>query len=287
MRMEEGSDPVAENNAAANDNQRAADNEKIKNYRLMDDVFFRAFIRDNIPAAELIFKIILQKENVKISKMETQRDMKNLKGRSSEFDFSGIVDGKPADLEIENSKEDADFHRARYHSSLLDSDSLKPGQDYTDLHDSYVVFITASDVVGYGDPYYLIERIIKGRNKDVEDGSHIIYVNGEYKGKDDIGWLMHDFNCTKPDDMHFGLLKETARFLKETKKGVAIMYKEMDELRKEGYDAGVSAGTEENKKENAAEMIRDGILTDEKIAQYAGLTIAQVKDLREQAVAMA
>lgn len=38
------------------------------------------------------------------------------------------------------------------------------------------------------------------------DGSHIIYVNGQYKNDSDpIGRLMHDFRCTNAADMsiHF------------------------------------------------------------------------------------
>ncbi len=30
------------------------------------------------------------------------------------------------------------------------------------------------------------------------DGEHILYVDGEYRGDDEIGDLMHDFNCSDP-----------------------------------------------------------------------------------------
>ena len=30
---------------------------------------------------------------------------------------------------------------------------------------------------------------------------HILHVNGQYKGEDDLGKLMHDFLCNDPDDM--------------------------------------------------------------------------------------
>ena len=38
------------------------------------------------------------------------------------------------------------------------------------------------------------------------DGSHIIYVNGKYRGNDEIGKLMYDFSCTNPDDMNYEAL---------------------------------------------------------------------------------
>ena len=34
-------------------------------------------------------------------------------------------------------------------------------------------------------------------------GTHILYVNGEYRGDSDLGKLMHDFNCMDAEDMYF------------------------------------------------------------------------------------
>ena len=33
------------------------------------------------------------------------------------------------------------------------------------------------------------------------NGSHILYVNGKYRGNDEIDKLMHNFSCTNPEDM--------------------------------------------------------------------------------------
>lgn len=43
----------------------------------------------------------------------------------------------------------------------------------------------------------------------------IIYVNGEYRSADEFGWLMHDFNCTKADNIHYELIEEGTKYLKE------------------------------------------------------------------------
>ena len=65
------------------------------------------------------------------------------------------------------------------------------------------------------------------------DGAHILYVNGEYRGESDIGKLMHDFNCTNADDMNFALMAERTRYLKENPKEVSDMCKAMEDLRNE------------------------------------------------------
>ena len=36
--------------------------------------------------------------------------------------------------------------------------------------------------------------------------AHILYVNGKYRGDDEVGKLMHDFSCTDPDDMNYEIL---------------------------------------------------------------------------------
>ena len=57
-----------------------------------------------------------------------------------------------------------------------------------------------------------------------------LYVNGEYRDDSAIGKLMHDFNCADADDMHYGLLAERTRYLKENSKGVNEMYRTMEEV---------------------------------------------------------
>ena len=55
---------------------------------------------------------------------------------------------------------------------------------------------------------YPVERYITiGEEKVLfGDGSHILYVNGKYRGDDEVGKLMHDFSCTDPDDMNYEIL---------------------------------------------------------------------------------
>ena len=65
--------------------------------------------------------------------------------------------------------------------------------------------------------------------------THILYVNGEYRGDSDLGKLMHDFDCTDAEDMYFDLMAEKTRYLKENPKGVNEMCKVMEDLRNESY----------------------------------------------------
>lgn len=63
-----------------------------------------------------------------------------------------------------------------------------------------VIFITENGYYKAGKPVYVIQNMNLTLGKPFDDGSHILYVNGEYRDDSDIGRLMHDFNCTCADD---------------------------------------------------------------------------------------
>ena len=103
-----------------------------------------------------------------------------------------------------------------------------------------------------GKPVYSIERMNLDTGKPFEDGEHILYVNGEYRDETPIGKLMHDFSCTDPETMYYDDLAERVRFFKESKEGVAIMCKAIEDMRiaswKEGKKEGIKEGEKKVKK---------------------------------------
>ena len=122
-------------------------------------------------------------------------------------------------------------------------------------------------------PIYPVERYVTiGENKVLfGDGSHIIYVNGKYRGNDEIGKLMYDFSCTNPDDMNYEALAKKARYFKQDEKGVATMCKIMEDMRNE---AALN-----NARETAKRLIKKGKMTLEEIAECVPLL--SLDELRE------
>ena len=111
----------------------------------------------------------------------------------------------------------------------MDADITVPGEDAKNLPESYVIFITENDIFKKGKSLYKIDRYVDGEEL-FNDETHIIYVNGEYKGNDPIGDLMHDFHCKKADDMKSKLLADRARYLKEDEKRVKHMCRIMEDF---------------------------------------------------------
>ena len=129
----------------------------LKNLTIMSDVFMRNVLKDR-KCTEYILQVIMEKKNLKIVDQVLQKDYKNLQGRSAILDcVVQDADGKQFDVEIQQEKEGASPRRARYHSGLLDMNTLDPGQEFDRLPDTYVIFITWTDTFGRGLPIYHIQ----------------------------------------------------------------------------------------------------------------------------------
>ena len=207
--------------------------EYIRKMRLMDDEFMSKVFDDDPESTEHILKIILQREDIHVLSVKTQFSVHSLEGHSVRLDILAKDDnGVLFNVEIQRADEGAGQKRARYYSGLLDSMALGKGEDYNALADTYVIFITEHDVLKEGKAVYHVERMIDGQ-KPFGDGSHIVYVNGSYRGNTAIGDLMHDFSCTSSDDIKDPLLQRRAKYFKETTEGVASVSRLMEQMRNE------------------------------------------------------
>ncbi len=215
----------------------------IRKLNLLDDNLMTLVFDRNIEAAELLLNVILERNDLKVLEVIAQREYKNpmSDGRSITIDiYAKDGDDKVYDVEVQRASAGADVHRARFHSSMIDTKMLKAGQEFNEIHDSYVIFITASDVMGAGCSLYHIDRVIKETGAYFGDGSHIIYVNGSYKDDSDpVGKLMHDFRCLSSVDMFYPILAKQLKYFKETEGGQDIMCQVFEELAEKRADEKV------------------------------------------------
>ena len=250
------------------------DLERLKRFRPMDDTFMRGLFKDDIPLAQLVLRIITGMPDLTLLTCETQADMKRVTGaRSICLDaYATDSGGRKYDIEIQRADSGADPHRARYHSSLMDVENLDEKQDYRELPDTYVIFITEKDYYKSGEPLYVIEHMNRTLSQPFEDGAHILYVNGEYRGDSALGKLMHDFNCTDAGEMNYELLAKKTRYLKENPKGVSEMCKVMEELRSESYAEGLKEGRVEGTFAALAGLVKDGLLSIREASNRVNMT---------------
>lgn len=263
------------------DQKHEEDLQRLKNFRLLDDDFLTKCFDGNTDCIELVLQIVLGKPDLKVLDVRTQVFVENLLNRSVRLDVLATDStGAKFNCEIQRSDRGAEKKRARYNASMMDANLLKKGEDFDELPEVYVIFITENDVIGQGKALYRIERCFLETGERFEDGSHILYVNGAYRDSTPIGKLMHDFSCINPADMHYEVLADRVRFFKESKEGVAIMCKVMEDMRYESLREGMKEGRKEGMKAAALRMLEAGKYTLEEIANISGLSLDELEKLK-------
>lgn len=248
----------------------------VKNLTLMSDIFMRNVFKQK-ECLKYVLQVIMEKPDLRVTDQVIQKDYKNLQGRSAIMDcVARDSNGKQFDVEIQQDNEGASPKRARYHSGLMDMNILNPGQDFDELPESYVIFITRDDVLGYGLPAYHIDRQIKELDKEFQDEAHIIYVNSRKQEDTALGRLMHDLHCKSADEMHSPVLAKRMYELKETQKGVELMCKEMEKIYSEGLESGEKRGELKAKKETVLSLAEMGLPV-ETIAKAVNLSVSDIQ----------
>ena len=250
-----------------------ADLERIKRFRLLDDDFMSKVFED-LKCAEILLKIILNREDLKVQDVHVQHVIHNLQGRSIRLDIYAVdLEGKLYDIEIQRDDKGAGVKRARYNSSLLTANATETGEEYNELRETYVIFITENDVLKGNLPIYHIERVILENGELFHNEEHIIYVNSRIADETTLGRLMHDSWCTDARDMYNTVLANRVRYFKEDVKGVEIMCKEMEKMRDEVR--------EEAKLEIIYKMIKKNYSNAE-IKEFYDVTDEEIEQIKEK-----
>lgn len=247
-----------ENNKISNQND-AKVKKIIDDLTLFDDDLMTLVFNKNIPATELILRIIL-KRNIRVISVDAQEEMRSpiVGGRDITLDIHAIdEDGEEINVEVQGSSEGAHIRRARFHSAVMDSRMLKENDPFKILKDSYVIFIYKHDKFGKGLPIYRAERVISEIEEPLNDGSHIVYVNGNYKGNDEIGKLMADFRSTSSDGMNYKELADGLHHFKETEEGRDVMCESVKKYAEEYAKEYAKEYAEEYATDTKIEMVKN------------------------------
>lgn len=251
----------------------------IREFTLMDDPFMTKVFEDDIERTQLILRIILENDTIKVKKASTQKRLKNLQGRDLQLDIlAEKADGTKFNVEVQNESSGAIPQRARYHMSLLDAKSLPKGEYFDKIPENYVIFITREDVLKGLLPIYHIHRTIDENGHSFADGSHIIYVNAKIHNDTPLGMLMHDFCCKNPNDMHYKKLAEKIRYFKEEKEGLDKMGDVMEKLIAKREKEAIKKTEKEARISFAKEMLANNESID-KIVKYSKLSVKEVRAL--------
>ena len=132
----------------------------IDDLTLFDDDMMSLVFDKNIPATQLLIRIILKRDII-VKSVKGQEEFKNpiVGGRDITLDIHAIdIDGEEIDIEVQGNYEGSHVRRARFHSAMLDSRMLRESDVFKSLKDYYVIFIYKKKKKKKGLPIYSADR---------------------------------------------------------------------------------------------------------------------------------
>ena len=201
------------------------------------------------------------------------------------------------DIEIQNSLDENLPKRTRYYQSMMDIDLLLKGKNYTELKESFVIFICKDDFFGFNLPCYSFSNTCKEKpDLFLQDESHKIIFNASafsneknVEKKSIIEYIVDRTSTTDFTAKLNSLVEQTK--LNEIFRGdyMAWGLAEFDAEqrgKKEGYSVGlsdgISQGIAQGSQQKAIETAKNLLsmsLPIENIAKATGLSLKEIQAL--------
>ncbi len=261
---------------------------RIKTLRLIDDELMTVVFSGDKEATELLIRILLNRNDLKVTKSMTQEQKHNLFGHSVTLDIvAEDIFKTEYNIEIQRADNGAGARRIRYHQAMIDSHTLKKKENFDNLPNLYIIFILEHDLFERNQPVYSVSKTLNIKDEDgnnllFDDGCNIMYINGEYRGDDALGKLMHDFSTPNADEMIYDKLADKVRFYKQDETGVQMASKIVeeygDERAAEALKQGIQQGEQKRAIEDAKNLYANGVSI-EIIAKSLKMTIAEVQNI--------
>ncbi len=256
-----------------------------------DDGMFQVVLSDPQIAAELVERLLF----FKVGHIEYPEIEKTIapyfSSKGVRLDVYIKDSDRVIDVEIQTYPQEAIGLRTRYYQSMIDTDLLLKGHDYSELPASYVLFICKKDPFmnikgeNYGLPCYTFETVCK-ENENVKLGDKnvkVIYNASAYdREKDrrirDFLYFIHT-NSTGEDDFSRRLFIAVERIKKNDlfRREYAIMNLHDRDIQRKARAEGAS----QKAIEAAGNLLKLNVLTYEQIAQVQGLPLEKVQEIAE------
>ena len=234
----------------------------IASLTLMDDLFMQVVLEEQA-CTEYILQTILDNASLKLKEQRLQKRLPNLHGRALVLDCLCTDEkGLLYNIEVQNSSVGALPKRARYHAALMDTHTIKKGEKFSKLPESYVIFITDKDVLGEGEQLYQIGRVIIKSGNLFKDGSHILYFNTARQDDNALGKLARDFKEANPKEIQSEVLSHRVASLKEGKldrEGEKKMNVLLEKYRKKAIEEGIEKGIEKGLAQGIQQGLQQGL----------------------------
>ena len=229
--------------------------ERLRQLSFMDNELFTRAFRERPDLAEHLLRGLLSIPDLKVVKSTTQDRIYDKNSKSVILDcLCTDSEGKRYDIEVQNDVSKSLGRRARAYGSILDSNIFEASQEYEELPDRYIIFITREDFLKNGRQVTVLAmRDEEGKSEDESGMYHVYGCINKYRER------MEDF--------------------KVRKEGVREMTGVLEQIMNEGLEKGMRKGVKQKQAQVAENMIKDGVLPFEKISLYSGMPVSEIQKI--------
>lgn len=246
-----------------------------------------------------ILELLLHIKIKKLSQPQTEHTMEeSLGSKGVRFDVYTGDGSRIFDIEIQTTNKVNLPRRARYYQSIIDVDNLSRGQSYSQLKDSYIIFLCLEDPMKKGLPVYFFENTCHiDAGLKLDDGSYKVFFNASEYGKmenEDEKNFFKFLAGQKAENELAKSIEEKVVFAKRNmkwRKQYMTWQQTIDEEkeiafeegRTEGIEEGRAEGIEEGRNtakfETAQNLIKMNMGTYEQIAQALNISVEDVEKI--------
>ena len=219
--------------------------EKAKEFNLLSNVFLSVALNDK-EACQHVIRVLTGISDLSVKEVRSQYRISKITSHDAILDIlAEDGEGHLHNLEIQRKDTVDHARRTRFYGAMIDSEYLLKGQDYMEMPEVHIFYISETDLWKAGRTVYKVEKKFQGTGVPYDDGIHVIYVNAEIDDGSDTARLMDYFRTADPQDMRYGALSKRVHLLKCEEGGYGLM----DEISEEIYNVGKEDGVKEGIKE--------------------------------------
>ena len=249
-----------------------------------DDFMFGAVMREPDICKGVLERLL----KIKIDRIEYTDLQKHIspfyskKGVRLDVYVSGS--DKVFDVECQSYKIEDIGKRTRYYQAMIDTDSLMKGAVYSELKESFVIFICLDDPFCNELPTYTFERECK-ENKDVKLGDmthHVIFNAAAYGKEQDPNvraFLSFVKNNMAEDEFTRGIsnMVQTKKFEQTFINDYLAWNLHETDVERRGREEGLKEGRKDGRVAMCAELIQSGLLSVKDAALKLGMPEEELK----------
>ena len=275
---------------------------KWEDLTITDDFMFCKVMSDPDICKELL-EILL---HIKIERLEFQEPQKSFKltseSRGIRLDVYVKDSNRVFDIELQTTNERNLELRTRYYQGVMDISELEKGEFFSNMKESYIIFICMFDPFGADMPIYTVKQTFKENEKLIfDDKTHKIFynVNAFEKLSNDVETKAFlEYLCKHQSTTKFTQSLETAVYRNKNNQNwrqnymtlaydMYMVAKEAAEVAAEkafenGFSAGEERGRNEGAQQKAVETAKSMKLENmpiSMIAHFTGLSPEEIEKL--------